>query len=192
MSARSYQLKLREALDKLTVAAKTAREWKTVADNRLILLHDIDKSIGEQIDSLLQIGTIFGVDPKPPGLPVAKDSNLAGEETTGLVLEKLTAIASFTANLTREASALQETLEDTLQLAVDATLVDPPKEDLGVHRSKRDTLFPSSPLREIYREIEDLTEENDEEANLVSNFPEIIGISSSKELTLASRGLFSM
>lgn len=156
MSARSYQLKLKETLEKLLVATRTAKEWKTVAENRLAMLYDIDEQINTQVDCLAKVGTIFGVDPVSLKLPLGRSGGLSGDETASVTLERVFAVSAFTANLTREAVSLQETLNETLRIAIDASSVDPPLHDLRASKHTSEPPDCSSPLKEIYDEVENL------------------------------------
>jgi len=191
MSARSYQIKLREALDKLSIATRTAQEWKSVAENRLTLLYAVDLHVHLQVADLLKIGTIFGVDPADPGFPLAKDSRMSGDETTGVITEKLAAVSSFTANLTREAADLQMTLDDTLSLAIAATRVEPPLNDTMVADHTSAVRTATRPLKEVYSQIEDLESDEDGESGESSSPGSVPGNAVGTELVLRTMDIFS-
>jgi len=154
MSVKSYQLRLREAIDKLSVSVRTAKEWKQVAENRLSMIYLLDKEIGNHVTEMCKVGTIFGVDPTNPNLPEASLSRLSGEEALAAAMEKLTATASFTSNLVREAAGLQCTLDETLQIAVESSMIQPPIHDLSLKAKGYTEVRTSSPLSAVYEEIE--------------------------------------
>jgi len=160
MSAKYYQLKLQEVLEQKSAANKSAREWKTVAENRLELIKWVDGIIHDQIKDLLKIGTIFGVDPTDPGIPLASSSATSGDEAVGFIYAKISAVSIFTSNLTREASSLQSILSDTLVIATQAEAISPPTEDLALPSHLGEIAQVASPLQEVFNEIEnsELTE----------------------------------
>lgn len=192
MSAKSYQTKLRDTLDKLTVSIRVAREWKQVADNRLMFLHQIDTEVGKHVDAMCKVGTIFGVDPSHPGMPNAQGSCLPGAETTAIILEKLLAMAAFTANLTREASSLQATLDDTLALAIESSAIGPPLHDLGVQSLPIRGVQTSLPLEEVFGEIEDAEVLPDAPAELSSSIANAGDESTSVALVVKRKGIFDI
>lgn len=165
MSAKSYQIRLKEVLSQLSVANKTAIEWKTVAENRLKLLMWIDHLAHEQIGDLVKIGTIFGADPGNPGYPLASNVTQSGDETANLVAAKLQACQIFTARLTREAVDLQSTLDSTLAIAIQATSVNPPNEDLSISIGGSKEENQISPLEKIYRDIENANSDEEMESD---------------------------
>lgn len=152
MSAYKYKQKLSETLRLVNDQTESAREWKKVAENRLELLSQIDRQMETHIARLLEVGTVFGVDPTDPGFESANTAVHSGEEVVMMITSKLQAVASFTANLTREAVNLQETLDDTLSIALQATRVDRPTLDMEL--KDYTSLFEdsSAPLRDVYEE----------------------------------------
>lgn len=118
------------------------------------MIYILDKEIGNHVIEMCKVGTIFGVDPANPNLPEASASRLSGEEALAAAMEKLTATASFTSNLVREAAGLQCTLDETLQIAVEASMVQPPIHDLSLKTKKYSEIRTSSPLSAVYEEIE--------------------------------------
>lgn len=156
MSASHYKDLLSRTLIKLSSAQTSASEWMKVANNRLLLLSAIDSALNVQIYHLLKVGTIFGVDPRDPSMPIADFNSHSADEITGFILAKLEAAAEFTANLTREAAALQETLSSTLSIALEAKSVDRPTMDLKIKDYTQLVEGASTPLKAIFEEIEDL------------------------------------
>lgn len=163
MSARSYQLKLNQALILLSESQKAAQEWRIVAENRLKLIIWIDGIVDEVVKDLVKVGTIFGVDPSDPGIPLASIGTASGDEASQFVNAKIDAISSFAANLAREARSLQSTLDDTLMIAINATMEKRPTEDLKLSMSSKPAMNRTSPLKEVFNELED-TDMSDEES----------------------------
>jgi len=154
MSARHYKQQLDIALAKLNAQTIAAREWKTVADNRLLLLTAVDASLNTQISLLLQVGAVFGIRPQDPDVPVADPHIHSADEMVSFILHKVAAASEFTAALTRESHEVQMKLSDVLGIALDAVAVDRPTCDLTVTDYTGATDDTSSPIESILEQIE--------------------------------------
>jgi hypothetical protein len=163
MSAHTYKIKLDKALALLVEQTNAAREWKVVAENRLALLAQVDSAVHKQVEKLLQIGTIFGVDPVNPGIPEALVGKHSGNEMVSLTVEKITAVAAFTSNLTKEAVELQTTLSSTLSIALEGLAVSRPQEDLHLEEHQEAIENSTSPLQETFDQIENVPDDQSEE-----------------------------
>lgn len=156
MSASHYRDLLNQALIKLTQAQSSAREWQTVASNRLLLLVAVDGALNVQVHEFLKIGTIFGVSADDPKMPVADLSRHSADEVTSFILRKVQATAAFTANLTNEAVQLQSTLSSALSIALESRDVERPIVDLKVKDYTAELQDATTPLRQVFECIEDL------------------------------------
>lgn len=154
MSANHYKGQLQDTLVKLQGSQVSAREWRQVANNRLLLLVAIDGALNIQIHHLLKVGTTFGVSPQDPGMPVADLDRHSADEVASFILQKIDAASSFTANLTREAVSLQATLLETLSVALSAQEIPRPVMDLKVKDYTQQVNDASTPLKDIFEEIE--------------------------------------
>lgn len=161
MSARTYKAQLDVTLSKLNNAITSAREWRQVASNRLLLLEAIDAAINTQIYGLMKIGTIFGVAPEDPESPVANSGIHSADEMTSFILQKLMCASSFTANLTAEAVSLQEKLSGVLSIALEAVSVDRPIADLKINDYSSYAKESSSPLKDVFDQVNDIPYDRD-------------------------------
>lgn len=156
MSARTYKAQLDATLLKLNNSITSAREWKQVATNRLLLLEAIDAAVNTQVYRLMKIGTIFGVSPEDPESPVADSGVHSADEITSFVLQKLQCASSFTAHLTVEAASLQEKLSGVLSIALEAVSVDRPAVDLRITDYSSYANESSSPLKEVFDQVNNI------------------------------------
>lgn len=145
---------LTKTLEKLAAAQTSAREWKQVADNRLLLLTVVDSTLNAQIYQLLKVGTIFGVSPEDPGMPTADLRVHSADDITSFILHKIGAASSFTAHLADEAASLQLTLSSTLSIALEAQSVERPVLDLKVKDYTQIVGDATTPLVEIFSKLE--------------------------------------
>jgi hypothetical protein len=160
MSASHYRELLQHTLVKLQQAQSSAREWQTVASNRLLLLVAVDAALNIQVYEFLKIGTIFGVSAEDPNMPVADLSCHSADEVTSFILQKIKAAAAFTANLTNEASSLQDVLSSTLSIALESRSVERPIVDLAVKDYTAEMQDATTPLRQVFSKIEDLVDDH--------------------------------
>jgi hypothetical protein len=162
MSARTYKLQLDQALKLLSEQTTAAKEWRAVAINRLTLLADVDAVLGSQIEVLMKIGTIFGVDPSDPGIPSTAAGGYSGEEIMRASIKRINAISAFTANLTQEATDLQATLNSALTIALEGQAIGRPTEDISLSNLSQEKERSTSPLTDVYDSIENMPSgEND-------------------------------
>lgn len=154
MSARRYKEQLDNTLSRLTESAISAREWKKVAENRLALLEGVDHLLDSQIDELLELGTVFGVTADKPALEIASRTQHSAGEISHLITQKAYGVASFIANLAREAVSLQAKLNDVLGIAAEALLTPRPEVDLTLPDNVLTNFGSASPVREVYEEVE--------------------------------------
>jgi hypothetical protein len=154
MSSHHYKQRLQDVLVKLSHQTIVANEWKTVATNRSTLLCQVDSALDSQVKGLLQVGSIFGVDPTDPKIPRANSGQHTGDEMCLMILAKVEAVSHFIANLTREATATQAILNSTLEIAMEAVEVERPTVDLIITPNSSDFTNASSPILEVVRQIE--------------------------------------
>lgn len=155
MSASTYKRQLDQLIVRFQLQTVAAQEWKSVAENRLKLLDSISVGLNSFLEGLQKIGTIFGQEIEDLNIPSLSVNENSGEEYTMLIRQKVLCISSFTSNLTREACQVQATLNATLGIAAEALSVDRPKNDLQSDDMTDHISTASSPLREVYDEVED-------------------------------------
>lgn len=155
MSAITYKRQLDQLIMRFQLQTVAAQEWRSVAENRLKLLDSISIGLNSFLEELQKIGTIFGQEIEDLNIPTLSVNENSGEEYTMLIRQKVLCISSFTSNLTREACQVQATLNATLGIAAEALSVDRPKNDLQPGDMTDHISTASSPLREVYNEVED-------------------------------------
>lgn len=156
MSARLWKMRLEECQAKLGNATMAASEWKDVADNRLELLHRLDRAFTSTLEALIDVGEIFGVAADLPEDVWTPTDTYDGGTTAMYIMGKLEAAAVFQRNLLQQAIGIQSALHDTYDIACQAVEVSRPTEDLVLPVETNQTREPSSPLSEFEKEVNNI------------------------------------
>jgi hypothetical protein len=158
MSARQWKIRLEECQAKLGEATLAAKEWREVAENRLILIRRLDKTLSHNLEDLVKVGEVFGVEVNLGDGVWTPTAGMEGGAVVMYIMGKLEAVAEYQARLLREASAIQVTLNDTYELACAAVSVSRPSMDLTLPEETQQVSEPSSPYREFETDTNNLPE----------------------------------
>lgn len=167
MSALSYKRQLDSLLGKYQDQVECAKEWKSVAENRLGLICSIDNILDQQLEAMGRIGTIFGQDPEIPKFPTPDVRVHSGGDIGKFIVGKIVQTSHFIKGLTKEASDVQDILNGVVQIAAEATSVPHPTSDKEALEVEPLSPMVTSPLEEVYDEIENTEPYDGEQMNLV-------------------------
>jgi hypothetical protein len=130
MSALQWKRRLEESQELLALNRTAANEWKLVAENRKALLLSIHEVLGNQLEGLSRIGSIFGCESNVEPELLCLPTGATGSELADGIGGQVHAVAQFVSAFTNEATTLQLALSDTLGLAELALAPERPTEDL--------------------------------------------------------------
>jgi len=156
MSASQWKRRLEECQQKLADAIVAAQEWRQVANNRLELIRRVDSTLSHNLEALVHVGEIFGVQVILPDDVWTPTDGMDGGSVTMYIMGKLESVAEYQKTLLQEASTIQVTLNDTYDLACEAVTVGRPAQDLIIPSDTERVSEPSSPLREFERQTNDI------------------------------------
>jgi hypothetical protein len=118
--AAMYRSQIADLLSRLANNTASAREWRTVADNRLALLAVMDSAIAAVYSSMLVTESKTSVKAFTTEVPLADANVHSADEICRFSLERLKCCAMYLGALRSETASLQtlllETLNDGLQL----------------------------------------------------------------------------
>jgi len=154
-----YRSQIADLLSRLANNTASAREWRTVADNRLALLVVLDSAIAAVYSAMLVSEKETSVRAPSTDVPLADANVHSADEVCRFSLERLKCCAMYLGSLRNETSSIQSLLLDTLNDGLQLLSVQRPSCDLQMahypemgedeeHGPHQDLSDPGRPLAE--------------------------------------------
>lgn len=132
MSAAAYRSQIADLLSRLSNNTAAAREWRTVADNRLALIVVLDSAIGAMYSMMLATESQTSLRAPTTEVPLVDPSTHSADEACRFALERLKCCAQYLGLMRRETTSLQSLMLTTLNDGLQALSVQRPMFDLQV------------------------------------------------------------
>lgn len=132
MAAAAYRSQIADLLARLANNTAAAREWRTVADNRLALIVVMDSAIAAMYSMMLATESQTSLRAPTTEVPLGDPSIHSADEACRFALERLRCCALYLGSLRRETAALQSVLLETLNDGLQLLSVPRPIADLQV------------------------------------------------------------
>lgn len=132
MSAAAYRAQIADLISRLSNNTAAAREWRTVADNRLALIVVMDSAIAALYSMMLATESQTSVSAPTTDVPLVDPKVHSADEACRFALERLRCCAVYLGSLRRETASLQTVLLETLNDGLQLLSVPRPVSDLQV------------------------------------------------------------